>query len=194
MTNYLEKIKHWWRKLPDRKPYIEFITALLSIPVLLTVILLNVGNLRQNEKKEETENKTAPVVVTITQEKKTEDEKPTPTPTKECEPVIGDTAISYPVENATIEDNPVQFAISYKKGKTCSVVWSYRINGERWSDYDDKSISIYNLPNGKIKFELRVKSVVGGEEKLLERNFNYTGGTVSPTATLTPTPVVTTTQ
>lgn len=187
--NIIEKTKNWWRKLPDRKPYIEFVTALLSIPVLLTVILLNVGNLRQSQQKNETTNKTiTPVVVTISEKKINEDKSPL-TPSKECEPVIGQLDINYPKENATIDDNPVQFAIAYKKGNTCSVVWSYRVNRGRWSDYDDKSISIFNLPNGNITFELRVKSVVSGEEKIFERNFVYEGLTPTPTNSPTPTGV-----
>ena len=43
----LEKIKKWYRNLPDKKRYLEFITALLTIPVLLTVLWSNLNNLQQ---------------------------------------------------------------------------------------------------------------------------------------------------
>ncbi len=47
-----QRIKKWYKALPDQKKYIEFVTALLSIPVLLTVLLINLSNL--NNKKEPT--------------------------------------------------------------------------------------------------------------------------------------------
>ena len=46
-----EKIKKWYRAMPDKKRYIEFITALLTIPVLLTVLITNLSNIRQNNNK-----------------------------------------------------------------------------------------------------------------------------------------------
>ena len=60
-----EKARQWYRALPDKKRYLEFITAFLSIPVLITVLISNVSNL-QNTKKPETVSPTAaPVPVTI---------------------------------------------------------------------------------------------------------------------------------
>lgn len=47
----LEKLRNWYRGLPDKKKYIEFLTASLSVPVLITVIILNVSNLRSKDKQ-----------------------------------------------------------------------------------------------------------------------------------------------
>ena len=69
--SFLEKTKRWYRALPDKKRYLEFITALLTIPVLLTVAISNVMNLRQN-KATPTPAITTTAAVAVT---------PTPTPT-----------------------------------------------------------------------------------------------------------------
>lgn len=48
--NYLskiEKLKRWYRAMPDKKRYLEFVTALLTIPVLLTVMISNILSLQQ---------------------------------------------------------------------------------------------------------------------------------------------------
>ena len=56
----MEKFKKWlkkalfsYRALPDKKQYVEFFTALLTVPMLLTVIILNFNNLQGANKKEE---------------------------------------------------------------------------------------------------------------------------------------------
>jgi len=167
------------RKLPERKQYIEVFTAILTVPVLLTVIILNVNNLREKDKpKEETTKPVQEIVITQPQEEKEMNTSVTTTP---CVEEIGPISIDNPTENEVVSDNPVQVSINYKKGKYCAVVWSYRINGTRWSDYDDNSVALYNLPQGNVEFDLRVKSVVTGEEKMLTRNFVYRGTSTVPT-------------
>src|SRR5947209_6468834 len=42
----IRKTKEIIKKLPAQKPHIEFISALLTIPVLITVLLLNLNNLK----------------------------------------------------------------------------------------------------------------------------------------------------
>lgn len=180
-----ERFMKDFHKLPERKQYIEFFTAVLTVPVLLTVIILNVNNLRATDKKD-TDTKAEPTIreIVITQPVGSGTETKTVTVTTEpCTPGIGSIAISYPDEGDTVTDNPVQFGIDYTKGKYCAVVWSYRINNGRWSDYDDRSVALYNLPSGNVKFDLRVKSVVSGEEKTLSRSFTYRGTTVETTPT-----------
>ncbi|MBI4080734.1 MAG: hypothetical protein HY430_03105 [Candidatus Levybacteria bacterium] len=194
----MEKVRkalHHVQTLPDKKRYVEFFTAILSVPVLITVIILNVASLR-SEKAEKKEPDQKQVIVTIpsvgTKEDTNNDREPTPkepSPTGEqCKKEIGPISISYPEESTRVSDNPVQISISYEKdGTYCAAVWSYRINAGRWSDYDDKSIALYNLPKGDINFELRVKSIVTGEEKVLSRSFTYDGDGSEPKATDTPT-------
>ncbi len=166
-----------FKKLPERKQYIEFFTAILTVPVLLTVILLNLNNLNSAKNpKDEGEKEPSVREIIITQPADRDEQTRVITVTNEpCEEGIGDIAVAYPEENDTVTDNPVSFDIQYRPGKYCAVVWSYRINGGRWSDYNDRSVSLYNLPQGNVKFDLRVKSIVSGEEKSLSRNFTYNG-------------------
>ncbi|EKD86177.1 MAG: hypothetical protein ACD_37C00429G0002 [uncultured bacterium] len=188
----MESIKRNWksfkrsaREFHTKKPQLEFFTALLTIPVLLTVIILNLNNLKANDKKEAPKSET----IVITQQAAKEKEVIV---TKEaCKAGIGQISISDPSENDKLEDNPVTIDISYEQGDYCAVVWSYRINNGRYSDYDDRSIALYNLPNGNIKFDLRVKSVVNNDQKTLTRNFIYSGSstpTPTPFLTMSPTP------
>jgi hypothetical protein len=164
-------------KIIKKKPYLEFITAFLSIPVLITVMLLNFNSLKN---------------INAT---------PTPTPgiggTKSgffgapvgtarptavfngaqasCTKSIGPISIDTPNENDSVANNPVTVNISYDESTHCGVAWSYRINGGDWSGYDDRSFALYNLPKGPVKFELRVKSIASDDQKTLTRNFTYAG-------------------
>ena len=74
-----------------------------------------------------------------------------------------------------MSDNPVEIDISYDNSQYCGAAWSYRVNDGGWSGYDDRSVALYNLPKGAVKFELRVKSIVGSDTTSLTRNFTYNG-------------------
>ena len=188
----MESAKQSWSRLKKsikefhtKKPHIEFFTALLTIPVLLTVIVLNLNNLKGNNNKDASKNET----IVITQGPATEKEVII---TKvACKAGIGDISIANPEEDEEVNDNPVMVDINYDAGDFCAVVWSYRINNGSWSSYDDRSIALYNLPNGNVKFDLRVKSVVNSQQKSLTRNFEYSGTQSSPTPTITLTPAPT---
>src|SRR3989338_11373095 len=54
----LIKVKNWYKKLPDRKPWIDLATAVLTIPVLVTVIIINISNLKKDGNANDT-NKTS---------------------------------------------------------------------------------------------------------------------------------------
>ncbi|RJR25783.1 hypothetical protein C4578_00930 [Candidatus Microgenomates bacterium] len=177
----IQKIKRWYKELPDNKRYFELLSAVLSIPVLVTVILLNVNNL-ENMRSRSVEKEAAgkapePTVIERIIEKEvspTIEPSPSPTPPattpQECIKEIGPVEIITPSENEVIAKDPICIEIS-RSNKYCSVVWSYRINGGSWSDFTDKSICIYSLSPGEKKLELRVKSLVSNEQVLLERNF-----------------------
>jgi|SRR6185369_62795 len=174
MKKVLHKIAHSYKDIPNKKPYIEFFAALLSIPVLLTVILLNLNSLKGNK-----DTKTA-VPAPAAQEKiyvtipgQPANTQASKAPSEPCKPGIGQVTITSPDENEVVTDNPVQVSISYKNGGFCEVVWSYRINGGKWSDYVDNSISLGGLPQGAIKFDLRIKSVVNSDTDSITRNFTY---------------------
>ncbi|MBI2033209.1 MAG: hypothetical protein HYT10_01970 [Candidatus Levybacteria bacterium] len=191
MKNLFHKAKRYLSGIHPKKSHVEFITALLSIPVLLTVILVNVNNLNaKNKAEEEATSKKNEIIISLPPTIK-EEKKDTP----QCKPDIGPIDISYPHETDTVSDNPLNIDINYTSEGYCAVVWSYRINNGSWSDYDDKSIALYNMSSGDVKFELRVKSLISGKEKFLTRNFTYKSSiqptptpTITPTMSPTPTP------
>ncbi len=198
MFGFVGKIHNYFTKLPDKKRYIEFITALLSIPVLLTVIFINYMSIQERNKIPENSNKQP--IITIVQQGATDTEKPlqpSPTESPECLPQVGEITIENPEENSTISANPLTIDIErIDDGKKyCSIVWSYRINSGNWSDYSDKDISIYNMDSGEKTLELRVKSIVSGAEKNIIRKFTYKNTqevpTPTPSSTSTPTPTPT---
>ena len=188
------------RNIPEKKTYIEFFTALLSVPVLITVIMLNVNNLKNTNKStpqppaQKEEKIYIPVTATqstgknsIPQASNTPAQTISITPASEaCKPEIGPVSISSPAEGDTVTDNPTSIIITYKTGEYCAVVWSYRLNDGSWSAYDDKSIALYNLSQGKIKIDVKIKSIVTGDEKILTRNFTYNGTTSTSTPTVSP--------
>lgn len=187
------------RNIPEKKTYIEFFTALLSVPVLITVIMLNVNNLKNTNKSttpppQKEEKIYIPVAATQnTGKNPTSQSINTPTQAisttsanEACKPEIGPVSITSPAEGDTVTDNPAPIIITYKTGEYCAVVWSYRLNDGSWSAYDDKSIALYNLPQGKIKIDVKIKSIVTGDEKILTRNFTYNGTTSASIPTVSP--------
>lgn len=177
MKRVLKKIAHHYRKIPERKPYLEFITAILSIPVLLTVIILNFNTLRADKKEEKPPvTTTEKIYVTLP------GSKDNTGPHEPCTPGIGEISISSPEEDEEVMDNPVFVEIDHEDGVYCEVVWSYRINNGKWSDYDDRSIALYNPPQGDVKVDVRVKSVVNNDSDSLTRNFTYKGTSIVPTS------------
>lgn len=177
-----------YKALPQKKQYLEFFTALLSIPMLITVIILNYNNLN-NLNGNKTTPTPVPEKIYITLPGSGAMQEVTPTEGTEdistgpCTKELGPVSISSPEEKETITDNPVSVNISYDDSTYCGAAWSYRINGGTWSEYDDKSIALYNLPQGDIKFELRVRSIVASDEEKLTRNFVYKGkSTGTPSA------------
>ena len=178
----LDKVSDWYKDLPNKKQYVEFVTAILSVPVLVTVIMSNVNNLRGKE----AEGTTVPTPTTIIKyvtsgaQDPEKNVKPSETPTPvispttgDCKKEVGPVDISYPEEGGVVTENPITVTISYHPGEFCAVVWSYRINGSSWSPFDDKSIALYGMTAGTKKLELKVKSIASGAEKTLNRTFQY---------------------
>ncbi len=207
MVNPFQKFIDSFRDLPDKKKYIEVVTATLSIPVLLSVIYMNYMNIQEKRSGpdqidttvEEPKN-TTPTIITII--RGDDDDKVTPTDTpdtsvtpvptsknqEECIKDIGPIDILTPEENSTVTSNPLEIDIRYDQGDYCSVVWSYRINDSSWSDYTDNDIVIYNMSSGKKTLELRVKSLASAQNKTLKRVFTYKNNDEVPTPTITPSP------
>lgn len=178
---FAKNLRYSYRSLPDKKQYVEFFTAILSVPVLLTVIILNINNLSAKKDDAKDTKDTAPIVVTLPADKS--NNVVTQVTSSVCKKGIGPISIDSPTANEIVEDNPVQITIDYDQGDYCAVVWAYSINGGRFSDYSSSSIALYNPPSGSIRFQLKVKSVVTGEERVLNRSFSYQGPTSAPTTT-----------
>lgn len=164
-----------------KKQYIEFITAFISIPLSITWLLLNLNNIK-NINVRPTPTPT-PMVNTIIQQIDSPQAKNTgntdPVMVEKvvekdaCKKGLGPVTIVSPSEGETVTENPVIFTISYDNSTYCSAVWSYRVNGGQWSGYSDTSLGVYNIPEGAVTFELRVKSVVTDDTKTLVRKFIY---------------------
>lgn len=182
----------WLRGAPNRKHQLDFIAGLLSIPVLLSVIILNYSNIQNSKasgKKEPTPTPVEKIIIVSKDNDKAEPTPKTDTPTPSvtqtsCKKSVGPINISYPSEGATVKDNPVFVIIKYDDEAYCSVVWSYRINGGTWSDYNSNSVGLYNLPEGVVKFELRVQSTASPDQEFLERNFKHDGSSASSSGSL----------
>lgn len=171
------------KRLIDKKPHLEFIASLLTIPFLVSVLILNYNSIKNLDRASATPTPApygtsngnhsffaAPigtVAPKVTQG--------TSSNTNACDKTLGPISISSPSEGARVTDNPVEVDITYDDSTHCEAVWSYRVNGGSWSDYDNRSIALYNLPQGAVKFELRVKSIASSDSTSLTRNFTYAG-------------------
>ena len=197
------------RRMRIQKMHLDYIAGLLTIPVLVTAVLINFGNLNKNNNKPIAAPQTpSPQVIIVTSAPNgtnanvAANQSAQPTPTPVCLTSVGPVSITSPTEGQAISDNPVCIQIDYSDRSYCSVTWSYRINGGSWSDFNNNSPCLYNLSNGDIQFQLRVNSTVSNDTTTLTRNFVYNGAnnpvntpipTNTPTPTSTPTPIPTNT-
>ena len=185
--NLMKSIKKWIKKLKLQKMHLDYLVGILSIPVLVTAIILNWGNLHKTDTPQASPTPT-PQVLIISPATKAPTTNPVPSPSGVCQKQIGPVDISYPQEGQTVSDNPLCITINYPDSSYCSVVWSYRINNGSWSDYNTNAPCLYNLPNGSSQFQLRVQSTASQDTKTLVRNFSYQGANNSPSPTPSSTP------
>lgn len=202
---HIQNVQQWYRSLPDKKRYIEFITAFLTVPVLITVLIGNLRNINTQPQDKESNNgamvlgtvRQTPTPTTVLRDSEkitvTEETDPTPIvtvqetpqpsppPPQQCNPSVGNPAIRYPTEGENVTINPVCIDITIDKQGYCSVVWSYRINGSAWSEYTDKSFCIYDLPPGQKLLDVKIKSIVSGDEVTRSRTFHIPGPSLTPT-------------
>jgi len=202
MKNTVNKVIQWARRLPDKKTHVEFVTAILSVPVMLTVIILNLNNLNQqknNTQKQFPITTTIPIQIVITGDKQKDTNLPTiyssepiNTPTgvisttmSPCIKTIGPVSIISPRENEVISINPVCVTISSEE-KYCSIKWSYHLDNGDWSNYTNNNICLYNLANGVRVIQIKIKSTDSEDTTTLQRSFIYQGNnepTLTPIAT-----------
>lgn len=206
MFDLIDKLKSFTNEIPNKKIYLELITATLTIPVLITVLFVNISNIK---KVSEQKQNIISSEVSPTSKKQEIIDKPTPkeeatpmiTPippsttilyitNAQCKKEIGPVEILSPKENEVIKENHLCLDISYQQSEFCLVVWSYKIDNNPWSEYTDKSICLYGLASGEKNLELKVKSVVSTNELILKRNFTV----LLPTVTLISTPQQSTTS
>lgn len=181
----IRKTKELIKRVPAIKPHLDLLAAVLTIPVLVTVIILNFSNLAKSKSTIVPTPTTPPVSTTKTIIEKVPvaiTSIPS-TNNTQCTPGIGNITIDSPKENDTTTTNPVCIDISYQSNNHCSVVWAYRINGGQWSDYSNNAVCLYNMPSGPVTFDLQVKSLMNSDTTTLERHFTY-----QPTVTVTPSP------
>lgn len=205
------------RRLPDKKRYFELVTAFLSIPVLLSVIVMNYSNISGTEDTSASVSEPYAAVQEISvtyipvespdvagdRTEEYEEDVPEPTVVEEeisvspgqdiCIKSVGPIEIRAPQQGEIVNSNPVNVTVDYTVGEYCAVVWSYRINEGDWSDFDDKSIALFDLTSGTKHLELRVRSIASRDEKMVDRTFIYQPF-VSPTPLSTATPIPTITQ
>ena len=204
MINPFTRLRETFQYLPDKKKYIEVITASLSIPVLLSVVLVNYLNIQDQRKKElliptpVMSQSAGPTIITVVRDQvpstssgqvptATPDPKASPQP-NECIREIGPITILAPQEGENVNTNPFTIDVDYNQGDYCSVVWRYRLDGGNWSQFGDDDIVIYNLSSGQKKIELEVKSIVTNVSKAYTRTFTYQNTQEVPTVTSTPSP------
>ncbi|HEV2339875.1 MAG TPA: hypothetical protein VGT05_03875 [Patescibacteria group bacterium] len=201
----LEKIKAKVKKLSATKPQIDFITAALSIPVLITAVILNFSSLETKissskitvtptpsitvSQSQPVLPSTKPVIQTVVVTL-----APQPSASQSCTPGIGNISIASPQEGQTVTQNPVCINIDYQSENSCAVVWAYRVNNGPLSDYGNNSVCLYSLPAGQVTFELDVKSLVNNDTKTVTRTFSIPAPptpTATPTTITTPSPTLT---
>ena len=184
IVGYLRKIS---RGFTHRKHHLDLVIALITIPVLLTVLFTNLLNFQNKSKNADSEQKTTPIIIKEDSQGTNtspvvKTEKIIQTDSPSCKKEVGPVEITFPKEGEIVKDNPVCITIKYDNENYCSVVWSYRINGGIWSEYGSNSVCLYNMPQGDIKFDLRVQSTTSNDQTSLSRSFRHEGST-TPSAT-----------
>lgn len=184
----LEKFRHWYRVLPDKKRYLEFVTALLTIPVLLTVIYTNFKSIKSDKEPQTVPASEKIIIVTNTEKKESENELvkgtsisstpsptsiPSPTSPKVCKKEVGPVKISKPSEEEVVQDDLVCVNIDYSNEDYCSVSWAYKLDNNSWSQNTSSPFCFSNLNQGKHELDIRIQSTVSSDETTLERTFYY---------------------
>lgn len=195
MKNPFKRLYEWQKTIPEKKKIIELIATCLSVPSLITIILLNLNSLKKINQI--TPTPTPAPTSAITVEIKAP-EVTTSTPSgqpvnqpAECKNEIGPISIVTPHDSEVINSNNFDIEISSPKEGYCPVVWSYRINNSTWSVYSDKVISLQNVSSGNKTLEIKVKNTTTNEEITLKRSFTVITSDITPTSTPTVTPTPT---
>jgi len=182
-SNTKKSQKKKLERLYEKKPIVEFIVGILSIPSILLLLLLNLKALTNTPNAKPTPTPGGAISVPGTNTSfysrpVTREPKPSQLPDATqttCIKGLGPVSITSPNEGDTVMSNPVEIDIAYDDSTYCSAVWSYSVNGSSWSDYNNTSVALYNLPDGPIRIQLRVKSLTNSDSTTVTRNFTYEG-------------------
>ena len=206
-NNFIEKIiqriKRWYSVLPDKKKYFELVTAVLSVPMIVTVIIVNLNSINRSKQTTTATITSAPIQVVVEapasssgninppkddkQPKITPTVAPTATPTSiACKQGVGEVEISSPQEDEVITSDNVCIIIS-TDSDYCGVTWSYKLDNGDWSGFSNQNICLYNLSAGKKNLQVKIKSNVVDKTVTLARDFTYKTA-ITPTVTPTATP------
>jgi hypothetical protein len=186
--------KRTLERLYDKKPLIELIVAILSIPSIILLVILNLNSLRNLNSTAKPTGGPVPTVPNTTSQTGevnrnffsvplTRTPQPTQAPLTSqapCNKSLGPVSIISPGEGDVVSSNPVEIDISYDDSTYCGAVWSYSVNGSNWSSYGNNSVALYNLPDGPITFQLRVMSITSTDQTTLTRHFTYNGQSTAP--------------
>jgi len=66
MKNIFERAASWYKKLPDKKRHVELLTAILSVPVMISVLMLNLNSLNQSKEAANKSVQNTPIEIVIT--------------------------------------------------------------------------------------------------------------------------------
>lgn len=184
-----KRIKNWYQNLPEKKKWVDLVTASLSIPVLVTVIILNLSNLKKENKNinnNPTATQTEKIIITeiISPTPLSTGIQPSSIPVCNLDPQPFE--ITYPKEGEKVTVDPVCINLEAQGSGFCPTDRSYRINNSSWSSYLQDPVCLYNMAEGSVMLEIRTKSQVSGREKTYTRNFIYKGGSPSITPTISP--------
>lgn len=196
IQKFFKKIQKWYVTLPDKKRYFELLTAVLSIPMILTVILVNMNTINKSKESSTPTPTSSPIQVIVENPASgssninppkinitTPTSIPTPT-TVECKKDIGEIEILSPQEGEIVTSNDLCINIS-TDNDYCPITWSYKLDDDNWSDYSNSNICLYNLTSGQKTLQIKVKSTVVDKTITLQRSFTYQNST-TPTPTTTP--------
>ena len=208
LPRFLKKTTEYIKKLPSKKHHLDFIVAILTIPVLLTVIITNLYNISQNKNSQKAEISVSPAVSETVNKLNNSDlnpsaakgetnsaspttaaisTQPTNTPIQ-CNQTPQPYTIAYPKEGENVSGiSPVCIVLQPIGAGYCSTKNSYRVNGGSWSGYQDsdQSICLNNLSDGSVVFQLKTKSDKSGIEQQYTVKFTYQEEPSSPSATPT---------
>ncbi len=181
--------------MPDKKRYFELVAAILSIPVLITVILLNTNILR-GEKKDDLpttptiiETQKVQVITQPPQQIVVQQSQPeSKLPKTNCIEGVGPVDILSPRNGEELRANPVCLQINTDKDY-CPVLFSSSLDGSDFSEYSSDGVCFYNLEAGEHDATVRIKSTITDEVVSLGRSFVIEDN-VQGVATGTPVPVV----